>query len=43
MRHKMDHTFDRFEHGFLRLPTLFEAENGIIVAPKIASARMPRR
>jgi HSP20 family molecular chaperone IbpA len=34
MRHEMDHMFDRFEYGFMRLPTLFEAVNGL-VAPKI--------
>jgi len=28
MRHEMDHMFDRFEYGFMRLPTLFEAVNG---------------
>ena len=35
MRSEMDRMFERFEHGFPRLPNLFHAENGTVMVPEL--------
>ena len=35
MRSEMDRMFERFEHGFPRLPNLFRAENGTVMVPEL--------
>jgi HSP20 family protein len=35
MRHEMDRMFERFEHGFPRLPSLFRPETGTFMVPEL--------
>src|SRR5262245_46708195 len=35
MRHEMDRMFERFEHGFPRLPSLFRPEVGTLMMPEL--------
>jgi HSP20 family protein len=35
MRHEMDRMFERFEHGFPRLPGLFRPEAGTLMVPEL--------